>query len=110
MAKILKRLSGESDLKVTLFASLPFLVGFLVQQVNGWHSDRTGERRWHPAIPLLLSGIALLLALIYGSETAPSDSGISGVRACFFANPRAVLQLPSLLPAYSQAPTVLVLI
>src|SRR5258708_4697385 len=56
---MLKRLSGQSDLKVTLLASLPYLAGFLTQQWNGWHSDRTRERRWHAAIPVLLSGVAL---------------------------------------------------
>ena len=29
-------------------------------QVNGWHSDRTGERRWHAAIPMFLAAAALL--------------------------------------------------
>ena len=28
---------------------------------NGWHSDKTGERRWHASIPLLCAGIAYLL-------------------------------------------------
>ena len=37
---ILKRLSGQSDLRVTLFAALPYLAGFLAQQMNRWHSDR----------------------------------------------------------------------
>ena len=29
--------------------------------LNGWHSDRTGERRWHASIPLLCAGVAYLL-------------------------------------------------
>ena len=41
---ILKRLSGKSDLKVTLLAALPYIAAFVTQQVNGWHSDRTRER------------------------------------------------------------------
>src|ERR1700738_3978616 len=69
---IFKRLSGQSDLKVTLLASLPFLAGFLVQQVNGWHSDRTRERRWHATVPVLLSGLGLLFAIASGSHVALS--------------------------------------
>ena len=42
---MLKRLSGQSDIKVTVFASLPYFAGFVTQQLNGWHSDRTRERR-----------------------------------------------------------------
>jgi MFS transporter, ACS family, tartrate transporter len=62
---ILKRLSGKSDLKVTLLAALPYVAAFITQQVNGWHSDRTQERRWHAAIPVFLCGLALALAVAY---------------------------------------------
>jgi ACS family tartrate transporter-like MFS transporter len=60
---ILKRLSGQSDLKVTLMAALPYAAAFITQQVNGWHSDRTRERRWHAALPLLICGLALALVV-----------------------------------------------
>jgi len=69
---ILKRLSGKSDLKVTLLAALPYVAAFLTQQVNGWHSDRTRERRWHAAIPVFLCGVALALAVVYGTNLAIS--------------------------------------
>jgi ACS family tartrate transporter-like MFS transporter len=62
---ILKRLSGQSDLKVTLLAALPYVAAFITQQVNGWHSDRTRERRWHAAIPVFVCGLALALAVLY---------------------------------------------
>jgi ACS family tartrate transporter-like MFS transporter len=62
---ILKRLSGKSDLKVTLLAALPYIAAFITQQVNGWHSDRTRERRWHAALPVFLCGVALALAVLY---------------------------------------------
>jgi MFS transporter, ACS family, tartrate transporter len=62
---ILKRLSGQSDLEVTLLAALPYVAAFITQQVNGWHSDRTRERRWHAAIPVFVCGLALALAVLY---------------------------------------------
>ena len=62
---ILKRLSGQSDLRVTLLAALPYVAAFITQQVNGWHSDRTRERRWHAAIPVFVCGLALALAVLY---------------------------------------------
>ncbi|HET8923584.1 MAG TPA: MFS transporter [Candidatus Acidoferrum sp.] len=58
---MLKRLSGLSDFKVTLLVALPNLLGFVAMQVNGWHSDRTAERRWHTAIPLWVAAAALLM-------------------------------------------------
>jgi nitrate/nitrite transporter NarK len=100
---ILKRLSDQSDLKVTLLASLPFLAGFLVQQVNGWHSDRTGERRWHAAVPLMLSGIALLLAAIYGSSPVLSVALFTVVGAFYFAYHPAFWALPSMFLGESAA-------
>src|SRR2546426_11130727 len=69
---ILKRLSGKSDLKVTLLAALPYLAAFVTQQVNGWHSDRTCERRWHAALPVFLCGVALALAVVYRANATIS--------------------------------------
>lgn len=69
---ILKRLSGKSDLKVTLLAALPYVAAFITQQINGWHSDRTQERRWHAALPVLVSGAALGLAVLSRSSLALS--------------------------------------
>ena len=69
---ILKRLTGKSDLKVTLLAALPYIAAFVTQQVNGWHSDRTRERKWHAAIPVFVCGLALAFAVLYRSNLAVS--------------------------------------
>jgi MFS transporter, ACS family, tartrate transporter len=67
---ILKRLSGQSDIHVSLLASLPYVAGFLAQQINGWHSDKTCERRWHAAVPIFLAGVTLLFAVFYAVNLA----------------------------------------
>lgn len=82
---ILKRLSGQSDLRVTLLAGLPYAAGFLTQQLNGWHSDRTRERRWHAAIPIFFCGLALLLAVVSRSNVPLSVAMFSLVGAGYFA-------------------------
>ncbi len=69
---MLKRLSGLSDFKVTLLVALPNLLGFVAMQVNGWHSDRTAERRWHTAIPLWVAATALLVLSVASWGTLPS--------------------------------------
>jgi sugar phosphate permease len=51
-----KRLSGFSDRTVTTLLLIPALMGIAGMLVNGWHSDKTAERRWHTAIPLLIAG------------------------------------------------------
>ena len=52
-----KRLSGFSDRSVTSLLMFPALMGIVGILFNGWHSDRTAERRWHTAIPLLAAGL-----------------------------------------------------
>jgi ACS family tartrate transporter-like MFS transporter len=52
-----KRLSGFSDRSVTSLLLMPALIGIAGTLINGWHSDKTGERRWHAAIPLLAAGL-----------------------------------------------------
>ena len=69
---MLKRLSGLSDFRVTLLVALPNLLGFVAMQVNGWHSDRTAERRWHTAIPLWVTAAAFLALSVKDWGTIPS--------------------------------------
>jgi MFS transporter, ACS family, tartrate transporter len=82
---ILKRLSGQSDIKVTLLAGVPYLAGFVTQQFNSWHSDRSRERRWHAAVPLFIGAIALSLAVILAAKTALSVALFAVVGGCYFA-------------------------
>jgi ACS family tartrate transporter-like MFS transporter len=60
-------------------------MSFLVMLVNGWHSDKTGERPWHVSIPLILLGIGVLLAaLLEGFGILPVLIMIFWVGACLF--------------------------
>jgi ACS family tartrate transporter-like MFS transporter len=95
---ILKRLSGLPDFKVALLSALPYIAGFLAILSCGWHSDRSGERRWHAAGPLFLSGVSILFASGVGTLqwlTAAAFTGallgFFGFLACFWAMPTAYL-------------------
>lgn len=92
---MLKRLSGQSDIKVTVFASLPYFAGFVTQQLNGWHSDRTRERRWHAAVPLLLSGLSLFFAIRSGSSVPLSILFFIMVGGAYFAFHPAFWAIPT---------------
>jgi MFS transporter, ACS family, tartrate transporter len=59
-----KRLSGVSNQTVTSLLLVPALLGFAGILINGWHSDKTGERHWHAAIPLLGSGLMFALVTL----------------------------------------------
>jgi MFS transporter, ACS family, tartrate transporter len=95
---ILKRISGQSDLRVTLLAALPYIAAFITQQVNGWHSDRTQERRWHAAIPLFLCALALSLAVLNSARPTVAiglfvlvGGSFYGFQPCFWALPTLFL-------------------
>jgi len=57
---ILKSQSGLSDLRVGLLGALPYVVAGAAMQVNGWHSDKSRERRWHSALPLFVAAAGLI--------------------------------------------------
>jgi ACS family tartrate transporter-like MFS transporter len=59
-----KRLSGAPNETVTWLLMVPALLGFTGLLINGWHSDRTGERHWHATIPLLGSGLMFALVTV----------------------------------------------
>jgi len=52
---MLKRMAGVSDLRLGLLGAVPFAACFVAMQVNGWHSDRQRERKWHAGVPLLIA-------------------------------------------------------
>jgi len=61
-----KRVSGLPVRSVTTLLVLPAVIGIAGILVNGWHADKTGERRWHCALPLLASGLMYGLLLCAG--------------------------------------------
>jgi ACS family tartrate transporter-like MFS transporter len=65
---ILKRASGLPNFTITILASLPFLAGAVAMVLNGWHSDKTGERRWHAALPLFICAASFLASLGVSSQ------------------------------------------
>jgi sugar phosphate permease len=64
----LKRASGMSNLAVTMLSILPYVAVLLAMLFNGWHSDRTNERRWHTTIPLMFGAVAFSLTILSGSH------------------------------------------
>jgi ACS family tartrate transporter-like MFS transporter len=65
-----KRLSGSSDRNVTSLLLIPAVIGLVGMLLNGWHSDKTGERHWHTATPIMIAGMMFAL-LIVARQEAP---------------------------------------
>jgi MFS transporter, ACS family, tartrate transporter len=67
---IIKGLSGLPNFTVTMITAVPYLLGVVTLVVTGWSSDRKHERRWHAAVPLFISGIALAASVATRSNFA----------------------------------------
>lgn len=70
----IKRMSGLPNSTVTSLAALPGVIGIAAMLLNAWHSDKTGERRWHAAVPLFCAGVAHLALLFLRQNVAGSVS------------------------------------
>lgn len=65
MPKIIQRLGQLSEVKSALLTSIPAMAGIPAMLLNGWSSDRTGERRWHTALPRLIAAVALATLAVF---------------------------------------------
>lgn len=101
LPKIVQRLSGLGSLKVSLISGIPFLIEIPVLLWLAWHSDKTGERRWHVAVPVGVGALAfavfasderiganVVLAMVLFSIAA---AGLHGYRASFWTLPTLFL-------------------
>ena len=56
---MLQRLTGWTNLQqIGWIGAIPFVAGLVGMLLLSWSSDRTGERRWHFAIPQLTAALA----------------------------------------------------
>jgi MFS family permease len=78
-----------------LIAALPFIPALICMRLNGWHSDRTGERVWHVAVPLFLQGVAVAAAAHFdGVGRVSALIMIFGVGSCLYAHLPAFWPIP----------------
>jgi len=75
LPSVIRSLSGLGYFSTGLVAAIPFMVTAVVMVLVGLHSDRTGERRWHTAIPAFAGAVALVVAG-YGTSTVMFVAGI----------------------------------
>jgi MFS family permease len=61
---------GLSNMHTGLLNSIPFALASIVMIGWGRHSDATGERIWHAAIPLMLAATSLAAAMVFDSLTS----------------------------------------
>jgi ACS family tartrate transporter-like MFS transporter len=69
LPQIIRQLSGLSPLTIGLLTAVPFVAAAAAMVLNGWHSDRTGERRWHIAVSCLLGASGFVIGAAATSPT-----------------------------------------
>jgi len=99
----IKRLSSLPDTRVALLGSLPGLLGIAALVVNGWHSDRTAERKWHAVLPVLCAGISFLLVQRTGGHFAITMAMFSLAVAMFYSCQPVFWTMPTLILCDSAA-------
>jgi ACS family tartrate transporter-like MFS transporter len=98
LPSILKDWYGLKMSDITTFMMFPPLIAIAGQLFIGWSSDRTGERRLHTVIPILLGAVAFLgLALSEGNLTltmicvAIVAGGVKAYQPAFWSLPSLFL-------------------
>jgi MFS transporter, ACS family, tartrate transporter len=56
-----------NNMQTGLLNSIPFALASVIMVWVGQRSDRTGERIWHAAVPLMLTAVSLASALVFDS-------------------------------------------
>ncbi len=84
--------------RIGLLTAVPWAAAAVAMVLVGRHSDRTGERRWHTAVPALLAGAAFATSAIPGISALPSflaltaaTCGVMAAVSCFWSLPTAFL-------------------
>ncbi|XDZ80267.1 MFS transporter [Burkholderia cepacia] len=98
MPTMIKALGTLSNFAVGMINAVPYLVASVAMVLNAQHSVRTGERRWHTAVPVIAGGVALLASV--GMHAHPvlavacltvGVAGIMSTLAMFWSLPSRIL-------------------
>jgi len=71
LPRLIQSLAGLSNFEIGLLSAIPYVAAAIAMVLVGLHSDRTGERRWHTAIPAFAGAAALGFAA-YSSSVSIS--------------------------------------
>lgn len=62
LPSLIRNLSGMGTIAIGSLTAVPYAAALVLMIVAGAHSDRSGEHRWHIAVPAFLGAIALVIA------------------------------------------------
>ena len=78
LPQLLKDMGVKDLLWNGIVSAIPFGIAAIAMVLNGRHSDKTMERRWHTALPAVVAGIGLVIAATAGTgHTALAIFGLT---------------------------------
>jgi MFS transporter, ACS family, tartrate transporter len=77
LPQIVKGLGNLSNFEVGLTSALPYAAAALTMYLWGRHSDHSGERTWHIAIPAFVGAVGLAASAQWGNSPALSLAALS---------------------------------
>ena len=66
---LIRNLSGVGAVEIGFLSAIPYAAALIVMILAGAHSDKSGEHRWHIAVPALLGALARVSAAYSTSVT-----------------------------------------
>ncbi|SAK79873.1 major facilitator transporter [Caballeronia hypogeia] len=67
LPQIIKSLGTLTTVEVGIASAVPYVFSAVASVLIGRHSDKTGERKWHIALPAFLGAVGFVVASIAGS-------------------------------------------
>jgi len=64
LPQIVQASSGLGSATIVLLTAIPYVSAAIGMVIIGAHSDRTGERRWHVAVPCLIGTTGFILTVL----------------------------------------------
>jgi len=92
------RFTEANDFEIGLLVAVPSVCAAVCMICNGLHSDRTGERRWHVALPALVAASGLTCYVVFATPVGAvaglilAQAGINSMLPTFWALPPTFLR------------------
>lgn len=97
LPELLKSSGVVDPMQLGVYSAIPFVAATVGMFVVGRRSDRRNERRWHSAIPALVSGLALVATVWTGPDLGTSLLSITVATASMWMAYTVFWAIP---PAY----------
>lgn len=98
LPSIVRESGVKNTFHIGALTAIPFVAAAATMLFNAWHSSKTGERRWHAAIPAFMGGAGLILSAVYAGNVPVAifclciaASGILGLTPVVWTYPGSLL-------------------